>query len=130
MRLLFLLLGGLHAPLVVEAMGLWAHEELNEMMMTGRPEHSAQLAVISLRAENEETIAGETRFMDLHEIKDWNCPKQPSSRNASPYESEVLQISGGVFVYGMGDYGEGGDSVHFFLIAVENGMEDAARAQD
>ncbi|KAK6742680.1 hypothetical protein RB195_010126 [Necator americanus] len=26
---------------------------------------------------------------------------------ASPHESEVVQISGGVFVYGMGDYGEG-----------------------
>ncbi|KAK6755386.1 hypothetical protein RB195_014012 [Necator americanus] len=26
----------------------------------------------------------------------------------------------------MGDYGEGGDSVHFFLIAVKNGPEDTA----
>ncbi|KAK6765235.1 hypothetical protein RB195_025245 [Necator americanus] len=26
----------------------------------------------------------------------------------------------------MGDYGEGGDSVHFLLIAVKNGPEDAA----
>ncbi|KAK6750442.1 hypothetical protein RB195_002426 [Necator americanus] len=45
---------------------------------------------------------------------------------ASPHESEVVQISGGVFVYGMGDYGEEGDSVHFLLIAVKNGPEDAA----
>ena len=48
------------------------------------------------------------------------------SLKASPHESEVVQISGGVFVYGMGDYGEEGDSVHFFLIAVKNDPEDAA----
>ena len=45
---------------------------------------------------------------------------------ASAHESEVVQISGGVFVYGMGDYGEEGDPIHFFLIAVKNGKEDAA----
>ncbi|KAK6726461.1 hypothetical protein RB195_004653 [Necator americanus] len=38
---------------------------------------------------------------------------------ASLYESEVARISGGVFVYGIVDYGEEGDSVHFFLIAVK-----------
>ena len=43
-----------------------------------------------------------------------------------PHESEVVRISDGVFVYGKGDYGEGGDSVHFFLIAVKNGQGDAA----
>ncbi|KAK6757899.1 hypothetical protein RB195_015615 [Necator americanus] len=30
-----------------------------------------------------------------------------SDLKASPHESEVVQISGGVFVYGTGDYGEG-----------------------
>ena len=49
-----------------------------------------------------------------------------SDLKASLHESEVVRISGGVFVYVMGDYGEGGDSVHFFLIAVKNGPEDTA----
>ena len=44
----------------------------------------------------------------------------------SPHESEVVQISGGVFVHGMGDYREGSDSVHFFLIAVKKNPEDTA----
>ena len=38
----------------------------------------------------------------------------------------MAQISSGVFVYEMGDYGEEGDSVHFFLIVVKNGPEDTA----
>ncbi|KAK6748531.1 hypothetical protein RB195_001261 [Necator americanus] len=45
---------------------------------------------------------------------------------ASPNESVVVRISGGVFVYGIVDYGEKGDSINFFLIAVKNGPEDMA----
>ncbi|KAK6731780.1 hypothetical protein RB195_007935 [Necator americanus] len=93
MRLLFLLLGGLHAPLVVEAMGLWAHEELNEMMMTGRPEHSAQLAVISLRAENEEDVYfNEESFTEGTE----KTQGETGDRDRAPVETVVTDAGSNV----------------------------------
>ena len=47
---------------------------------------------------------------------------------ASPHESGV--VPGRLCLYRVVDYGEEGDSIHFFLIAVKNDPEGPARAQD